>query len=113
MADKPEPQRVGVTGFRAFGGMGAAPVPQPVSGQEANGPVIDWEALARLPPFQSFIWKRCPGSGDADWHKWALARIPLEIAQAGSEQTFFDEYCRWHAASGKWPRETPLGKLKE
>ena len=107
MADKPEPMRIGASGFRAFGAMGAgAPAPDPV-------PAIDWEALARLPPFQLFLWQRQRGPEDADWHLWARERIPVEAALLGGEQALFDAYCQWHAASGKWLRETPPGKLKE
>jgi len=105
MADKPLPQRLGVPGFHAFGEMGAAPAPDP------DIPSIDWEALAKLPPFQLFIWQRQRGPEDADWHRWARERIVAEVQQMG-EQAFFEAYCAWHAASGKWPRETPLGKPK-
>lgn len=106
MPDKPEPQKIGVSGFQVFGAMGAAPTP-------AEKPAIDWEALARLPPFQLFIWQRQRGPEDADWHLWARERIPVEAALQGGEQALFDAYCQWHAASGKWLRETPLGKGKE
>ena len=113
MADKPEPQRLGVPGFRAFGAMGGALKEEEWS-QKAEDwmrPAIDWEALAKLPPFQLFIWQRQRGPQDADWHQWARERMVAEVQQMG-EQAFFEAYCAWHAASGKWPRETPLGKLR-
>ena len=103
MADKPAPQRLGVSGFRAFGAMG----------EDGTGSAIDWDALARLPPFQLFIWQRLRGPEDADWHLWARERIPVEAAQAGGEQALFEAYCQWHGVSGMWLRETPLGTLKE
>jgi len=106
MADKPLPQRLGVSGFRAFGAMGDAP-----KEEDWTRPSIDWEALAKLPPFQLFVWQRQRGPEDADWYRWARQRIVAEVQQMG-EQAFFEAYCAWHAASGQWPRETPLGKLR-
>jgi len=85
---KPPPQKLGVNGFQVFGAMGQAA--RPASGATD----FQWKALARNPRFQLFIWQRCKGPADADWHLWAQQRIPLEIKSMG-EQAFFDAWLKW------------------
>lgn len=89
---KPPPIVVGVQGFDAHrrGGDGA-----------------DWARLCRLPPFQLFVESLLPGQ---DLPSDQQALLVVKSARAsGEDGQLLDAYIAWHAASGKWPNETPFG----
>lgn len=81
--DKPEPIRVGTKGFNAF-----------EAKSEPLSPIIDWQHIAGLPPFEMFMAER-HSTGDQS-----------------PSQALFDEYCQWHKNKGYWPNEDPMGRLK-
>ena len=95
---KPPPQIAGVVGIAAT----------PVTMNEPRAPAIHWGVLIHLPPFQIFAAER---TGTILNDSLALAQAFVE-ARGPSEQ-LFNEYAAWHTASGKWPKETPMGTLKE
>lgn len=82
--EKPEPIRVGVQGFSAFGG----------SQGQGQAP-IRWERIQGLPAFQMFLNEEGAGV----------------LAPYGLTNSLYADYCRWHAAKGLWPNETPEGDL--
>ena len=80
--DKPPPLRVGVSGFNAFEDK---PAVQPQR-------IIFWIRLEGLPAFEMYL---------------------VETRQTVQRSAdFYDAYCRWHAAKGYWPNETPMGELR-
>jgi hypothetical protein len=94
-AQKPEPIRVGVSGFSAFD-------PAPV--KEA---AIDWGRIIGLPPFQMFAAERLgmtstPPDGTL-----------IAMVREADRASLYAEYAQWHAKKGCWPKEDPLGYPKE
>lgn len=94
---KPPPIRVGVQGI------------EPRKQEPGVGQPIEWPRLVVLPAFQMYAVERA-GKSPGDVMAWLGDFIRSEVEKAG-EQALFDDYCRWHAAKGCWPNETPLGEL--
>lgn len=97
MSRKPEPIRISAQGIEA----------KPVTMNEPV-PVIDWRALAALPPFQMFVHERSPCPVDADSERWATQYVERFIRDVDAE-TLLEKYKQWHADKGYWPNESPLG----
>ncbi len=96
MATKPPTQVAGVQGIAAI------PVvltPEPPSR-------INWTVVFGLPPFQMFAVESA-GMAPGDVMAWIKP-----WAHQHDERELYDKYCKWHAAKGYWPDETPLGDLK-
>ena len=71
-------------GVSGFNAFEAKPAAQPER--------IDWLRLEGLPAFEMYL---------------------VETRQAVQHSAdFYDAYCRWHAAKGCWPNETPMGELR-
>lgn len=71
-------------GVSGFNAFEANPAAQPER--------IDWLRLEGLPAFQMYLDET------------------RQAAQRSAD--FYDAYCRWHAAKGYWPNETPMGELR-
>ena len=95
--EKPPTQYAGVVGIE----------PKPIV-LTPDRPVIDWHAVAALPPFQMFAAERMRNTSgkDSELHAQDFIR------SKGHEQDLFDEYAAWHTAKGYWPGETPMGVAK-
>ena len=95
---KPPTQIAGVVGIE----------PKPIELTPAR-PVIDWRAVASLPPFQMFAAERMRNTSGKDSHEhaWDYVRAAGE-----SNDELLTRYIDWHTAKGYWPNETPLGDAK-
>lgn len=94
---KPEPIRIGVSGFTAF-----LAEPEPV--REVVG--IDWAYLIRLPPFEMYLAEKTGNQDRQAWKDW----LEKEIIAKGDDTTYLD-YATWHSEKGYWANETPMGEL--
>lgn len=94
--EKPPTQYAGVVGIE----------PKPIELTPAR-PVIDWRAVAALPPFQMFAAEVAPNTTAAD----SLAHAVAVVRAAGeSNDELLTRYIDWHTAKGYWPNETPFGE---
>ena len=93
MATKPPTQTAGVQGIAAI----------PVELTPAQPTRINWTRLFGLPPFQMFAVERA-GKSPTEVMAWMK-----DWAHGHDEQELYDQYCKWHAAKGCWPNETPEG----
>ena len=99
---KPPTQYAGVVGIE----------PKPIV-LTPDRPVIDWHAVAALPPFQMFAAERDgPNQTGKNSQEWATG-VAMRLAASVGDDALFDEYAAWHEAKGYWPNETPLGQVKE
>ena len=92
---KPPTQYAGVVGIE----------PKPIELTPAR-PVIDWRAVAALPPFQMFAAERMRNTSGKDSMDHALDYVRGMGAAPGVLQA----YEAWHDKKGYWPNETPFGK---
>lgn len=92
MATKPPTQVAGVQGIAA--------IPVVLTPERSR---IDWLHLFGLPPFQMFAVERA-GKSPAEVMVWMK-----DWARGHDEHELYDQYCKWHAAKGYWPNESPLG----
>ena len=96
--EKPPAQVAGVQGFNAF----TTPV------DEIKQPVIDWQKLTSLPPFEMFVLEQSGlnvGSAANDWVKQRRSAL--------GDSVLYEQYAAWHKNKGLWANETPLGKVKD
>ena len=96
--EKPPAQVAGVQGFNAF----TTPV------DEIKQPVIDWQKLTGLPPFEMFVLEQSGlnvGSAANDWVKQRRSVL--------GDSVLYEQYSVWHKNKGLWANETPLGKVKD
>ena len=96
---KPPAQYAGVTGIE----------PKPIELTPAASLIVDWSAVAALPPFQMFMAERQPDPSGRNAHAWALKEAQAEAA-TGGDKALLDAYVQWHAQKGYWPNECPMGK---
>ena len=94
---KPPTQYAGVVGIE----------PKPIELTPAR-PVIDWHAVAALPPFQMFAAERMRNTSGKDSMDHALDYV----RGMGAAPDLLQAYEAWHTAKGYWPNETPLGDAK-
>ena len=73
-----------------------------------NLPAPDWNRIVALPPFQVFAAEKAVAAGGHD----SLAHALAYARQSGGGHELYNEYAAWHAATGKWPNETPMGDLR-
>ena len=100
---KPPTQTAGVTGIDAHGGMGEAPIEQPVAPIQSG---VNWHKLIHLPAFEMFVLEQSGqdvGSNANDWVKQRRATL--------SDSVLYDQYATWHEAQGLWANETPTGEV--
>ena len=92
---KPPAQVAGVQGFNAF----TTPV------DEIKHPIIDWQKLTGLPPFEMFVLEQSgqTGSMAAQWVAAQRERL--------SDERLYQLYSDWHKAKGYWVGETPMGEM--
>lgn len=98
---KPPTQTAGVGGIDAHGGMGEAPIEQPVAPIQSG---VDWHRLISLPAFEMFVFEQSGqdvGSTANDWVKQRRAAL--------SDSVLYEQYAKWHKQKGLWLNETPLG----
>jgi hypothetical protein len=100
MSQKPPPIKVSAQGIEA----------KPVTMNDPV-PVIDWRALAALPPFQMFVHERSPCPPDADSERWTIQYVERFVREVDAE-TLLEKYARWHADKGYWPDEDCMGNTK-
>ena len=96
-AEKPPTQYAGVVGIE----------PKPIELTPAR-PVIDWRAVAALPPFQMFAAERMRNTSGKDSMDHALDYV----RGMGAAPDLLQAYEAWHADKGCWPGETALGEQK-
>ena len=94
---KPPTQYAGVVGIE----------PKPIELTPAR-PVIDWHAVAALPPFQMFAAERMRNTSGKDSMEHALDYV----RGMGAAPDLLQAYEAWHADKGCWPSETALGEQK-
>ena len=94
---KPPTQYAGVVGIE----------PKPIELTPAR-PVIDWPAIAALPPFQMFAAERMRNTSGKDSMDHALDYV----RGMGAAPDLLQAYEAWHADKGCWPGETALGERK-
>ena len=100
---KPPTQTAGVSGIDGHGGMGEAPIEQPVAPTQSG---VNWHKLINLPAFEMFVLEQSgQGVGNAanDWVKQRRATL--------SDSVLYDQYAAWHKAKGLWVNETPTGEV--
>ena len=95
--EKPPTQYAGVVGIE----------PKPIELTPAR-PVIDWRAVAALPPFQMFAAERMRNTSGKDSMDHALDYV----RGMGAAPDLLQAYEAWHADKGCWPGETALGEQK-
>ena len=93
---KPPTQYAGVVGIE----------PKPIV-LTPDRPVIDWHAVAALPPFQMFAAERLRNTSGKDSQEHAADFIKAQ----GAGQDLLDVYVAWHGAKGYWKNETPFGAV--
>lgn len=96
MMNKPEPIRIGVTGFKA-------------DVYASDEPKINWQALIPLPKFQQF----CVEQSKLPYGtvmEWIVSYLQNAVHQHG-EVAFFQHYQQWHDEKGYWHNETVYGQL--
>lgn len=96
---KPEPIRIGVSGFTAF-----LAEPEPV--REVVG--IDWAYLFGLPPFEMYLAEQVGNQNRLMWQDWLLKELASK-----DEGVVYKAYADWHTAKGYWAGETPMGETIE
>ena len=94
---KPPTQYAGVVGIE----------PKPIE-LTPDRPVIDWHAVAALPPFQMFAAERMRNTSGKDSMDHALDYV----RGMGAAPDVLQAYEAWHDKKGYWPNETPLGDAK-
>ena len=94
---KPPTQYAGVVGIE----------PKPIV-LTPDRPVIDWRAIAALPPFQMFAAERMRNTSGKDSEEHA--RDVVQRLGMGAE--LFQEYASWHVAKGYWPGEDAYGRAR-
>ena len=94
---KPPTQYAGVVGIE----------PKPIV-LTPDRPVIDWHAVAALPPFQMFAAERMRNTSGKDSMEHALDYV----RGMGAAPDLLQAYEAWHADKGCWPGETALGERK-
>ena len=94
---KPPTQYAGVVGIE----------PKPIV-LTPDRPVIDWHAVAALPPFQMFAAERMRNTSGKDSMDHALDYV----RGMGAAPDLLQAYEAWHADKGCWPGETALGEQK-
>ena len=100
---KPPTQTAGVTGIDGHGGMGEAPIEQPVAPIQSG---VNWHKLINLPAFEMFVLEQSGqdvGNTANDWVKQRRATL--------SDSVLYDQYATWHEAQGLWVNETPTGEV--
>lgn len=78
--------------------------PKPI---ELTPAPVDWAPIVALPPFQMYAAEMLRNTAGKD----AMAHAADLVRARGAGRDVLDDYCRWHAAKGYWPNETPLGEL--
>ena len=95
---KPPTQYAGVVGIE----------PKPIV-LTPDRPVIDWHAVAALPPFQMFAAERMRNTSGKDSMDHALDYV----RGMGAAPDLLQAYEAWHDKKGYWPNETPYGEVKQ
>ena len=95
---KPPTQYAGVVGIE----------PKPIELTPAR-PVIDWHAVAALPPFQMFAAERMRNTSGKDSMDHALDYV----RGMGAAPDLLQAYEAWHDKKGYWSNETPYGEVKQ
>lgn len=100
---KPPTQTAGVSGIDGHGGMGEAPIEQPVAPIQSG---VNWHKLIHLPAFQMFVAEQSGLTYGATMSNWVAARRATL-----SDSVLYDQYAAWHEAKGLWVNETPTGEV--